>query len=44
MVTLSFKVTVYYNITGSLEVFHNLILKFAPKRIHFDKEEMVART
>jgi len=32
------------SILGNLEVFHNLILKFAPKRLHFSKETMVART
>ena len=29
---------------GNLEVFHSFMLKFAPKRIHFEKDTMVART
>jgi len=28
---------------GSLEVFHNEILKFAPKRLHFHRDSMIAR-
>ena len=30
--------------SGNLEVFHNTILKFAPKRLHFEKKTMVVRT
>ena len=30
-------------IVGNLEVFHHLILKFAPKRLHFVNNTMVAR-
>lgn len=30
--------------TGALEVFHNAMLKYLPKRLHFAYETMVART
>ncbi|XP_057310004.1 uncharacterized protein LOC130648002 [Hydractinia symbiolongicarpus] len=30
--------------TGSLEVFHSLLTKYCPKRIHFSMEGMIART
>ncbi|XP_076119137.1 uncharacterized protein LOC143100082 [Alosa pseudoharengus] len=30
--------------TGSLEVFHNVTLKYAPKRLHFTYDSMRART
>lgn len=33
-----------YHHTGSLEVFHSLILKYAPKRNHFSYQGMVGRT
>lgn len=29
--------------TGALEVFHNVVLKYAPKRLHFDYPQMIAR-
>ena len=28
---------------GALEVFHNVVLKYAPKRIHFSYKTMLAR-
>lgn len=33
-----------YHHTGSLEVFHSLLLKYAPKRKHFCYQGMIART
>jgi hypothetical protein len=30
--------------TGSLEVYHSLLLKYAPKRKHFSYNGMIART
>lgn len=30
--------------TGSLEVYHNIMLKYMPKRLHFGYDTMVART
>jgi len=30
--------------TGNLEVFHSLLLKYCPKRLHFTKSGMIART
>lgn len=38
---------IYFNWTyfaGSLEVFHNVTLKYAPKRLHFAYDSMRART
>lgn len=37
------KLTEFHH-TGSLEVFHSLLLKYAPKRLHFSYQGMVART
>lgn len=33
-----------YHHTGNLEVFHSLLLKYAPKRKHFSYQGMVGRT
>lgn len=30
--------------TGALEVYHNVMLKYLPKRLHFGYDTMVART
>ncbi|CAH2306162.1 Hypothetical predicted protein, partial [Pelobates cultripes] len=35
---------VHFCHTGSLEVFHSLVLKYRPKRVHFTMGGMVART
>ncbi|CAH2300122.1 Hypothetical predicted protein [Pelobates cultripes] len=35
---------VHFCHTGSLEVFHSLVLKYRPKRVHFTMDGMVART
>jgi len=37
------KLTEYHH-TGNLEVFHSLLLKYAPKRKHFSYQSMVGRT
>ncbi|KAL2102342.1 hypothetical protein ACEWY4_001510 [Coilia grayii] len=34
----------HFKHTGSLEVFHSVMLKYMPKRLHFDYDTMVART
>lgn len=33
-----------YVLTGQLEVFHNALLKYCPKRLHFEYQSMQART
>ena len=37
------KLTEFHH-TGSLEVYHSLLLKYAPKRLHFSYKGMIART
>lgn len=34
----------YWTLAGSLEVYHNVTLKYAPKRLHFGYDSMRART
>ncbi|XP_063049438.1 uncharacterized protein LOC134445044 isoform X2 [Engraulis encrasicolus] len=34
----------HFKHTGSLEVYHSMMLKYMPKRLHFDYNTMVART
>ncbi|KAL7381559.1 hypothetical protein ABVT39_007691, partial [Epinephelus coioides] len=34
----------HFKHTGSVEVYHNVMLKYLPKRLHFGYDTMVART